>query len=82
MNDFAVLVNKVEDLLVSVTYDKIFPFAGVAAVCLLIYAGIKYITGGPKGSEDAKKTIIAVVIGLLIIIFAAFIVNQVTKLLQ
>ena len=41
-------------------------FGGVLAVLFLIYGGIVYITGGPKGEESAKKIIMNAIIGLIV----------------
>lgn len=47
------------------------PLAGGVAVLMLIIGGIQYM----NNAEQGKKTILATIIGLLIIIFAVFIVQ-------
>ncbi len=57
---------------------------GVIAVLALIIAGITYITsfGDEKKAETAKRTILYVVIGLILIILAGVIVNLVLSTLR
>lgn len=52
-------------------------FAGVVAVFMIVYAGIRYITSGgdPKAVEGAKNTLTWAVIGLIVIILSFFIIN-------
>lgn len=49
----------------------------IAAVIVIIYAGIRYIFAGgeEKKAEEAKNTIVYVVIGLMVIGLSAAIVN-------
>lgn len=62
----------------------LFWLAGVAAVIIIIIAGIQYITsaGSPEQTARAKKTITNAVVGLILVIFAyaivSFIVEQIT----
>jgi hypothetical protein len=50
---------------------------GIVAVCLILYGGFRWMTamGSPEKVDEAKKIIIAGVIGL-IIIFAAYAIAQ------
>lgn len=50
---------------------------GVAAVIMLIIAGLRYITAGGDagGLQAAKNTIIYAIVGLIIAIFAQVIIN-------
>lgn len=60
-------------------FNKVFLWSGIVAVIMLIYGGIQYITsaGNTTGMAKAKTTILYSVIGLLVVIFAAAIVNVV-----
>ena len=55
----------------------LFTLAGALAVAYLIYAGIQYITGGAKGAEAAKGSIINAIIGIAVIVLAYVIVGAV-----
>ena len=54
-----------------------FIWSGIIAVIMIIYGGIQYVTsvGNPQTTSKAKNTLIYSVVGLLIVIFAAAIVN-------
>jgi cytochrome bd-type quinol oxidase subunit 2 len=60
-------------------FNKVFFWSGVVAVIMIIYGGIQYITstGNPAGVAKAKTTILYSIIGLLVVIFAAAIINVV-----
>lgn len=51
-------------------------FAGAAAVIIIIFSGIKLITssGDPQKMQGAKKTLTYGIVGLLVVLFAGFIV--------
>lgn len=57
--------------------DIVIRLAGLAAVFVLIYAGIRYITsqGKPDSLEAAKQTITYAIIGLVLAIMGATIVG-------
>lgn len=59
-------------------------YMGLAAVIVLIIAGIYLIfsNGSEEAKEKAKKIIIYVIVGLLIIAFAATVVNFVDSLID
>lgn len=59
--------------------DTLVVLASVAAVIFITYAGIKFITssGDPIRLASAKKTLIFAIAGLLIILFAYFIIKLV-----
>ncbi|MBU1092282.1 pilin [Patescibacteria group bacterium] len=57
--------------------DIILPIVGALIVILIIWVGIKYITGGVKAEESAKKALVAIFIGVAIILLAYVIVNTV-----
>lgn len=59
--------------------DFLFALAGALAVLWLIYGGILYITGGAKGAEAAKGTIINAVIGVVVILLSYVILNTVVR---
>ena len=60
-------------------FNKAFFWSGVIAVIMIVYGGIQYITstGNPAGVSKAKTTILYSIIGLLVVIFAAAIINVV-----
>lgn len=51
--------------------------AGVAAVIMIIIAGVRYITsnGDPSGIKGAKDAIIYAIVGLIVVVFAQAIVK-------
>lgn len=53
--------------------------AGAIAVVYLIWAGIQYITGGPKGADAAKAQIVNAIIGIAVILLAYVIVGVVKQ---
>jgi hypothetical protein len=67
------------------TFDKYVKFAlnlisiivGIAAVFMIIFAGLRYITSGGKeeGVKNAKNTILYAVIGLVVVALAQIIVH-------
>ncbi|MFH0912287.1 MAG: hypothetical protein V1807_01360 [Patescibacteria group bacterium] len=75
-DQICLLVENIKAGLVN-TYHYAMPIVAILLVIIVIWAGIQYITGGPKGAETAKKTIIAAVIGALIIILSKVILDQV-----
>lgn len=66
--------------LFSSVINALFGFAGVTALILIIYSGIKFMASGgdPKQVEGARKTLTYAVIGLIIIFFAYFIINLIS----
>jgi len=60
----------------------LFALAGALAVAYLIWGGIQYITGGAKGAEAAKGTIINAIIGIVVIVLAYVIVQAVVGMLS
>ena len=61
-------------------YNLIKYTATVIAVVVLLFAGISYITSGgdPSKREQAKNTVMYVVIGLIVIWAAPLVVNFIT----
>ncbi|HKC14928.1 MAG TPA: pilin [Patescibacteria group bacterium] len=57
-------------------------FAGAVALFLIIFSGIKFITSGgdAKQVEGARKTLTYAVLGLVVILLAAFVVNIVSDI--
>jgi type IV secretory pathway VirB2 component (pilin) len=57
-----------------------FLFAGIVAVILIIYSGIKFIFSGgdPKQVEGARKTLTYAIIGFVVILFSVFILNLIS----
>ena len=68
---------------VSSIVNFIFVLAVILALGFLVYGGIRWITsGGSKdGVENARNTIIAAIIGLLVVFLAYFILNFVLQFL-
>jgi len=60
-------------------FNKVFVWSGIIAVIMIIYGGIQYITsaGNSAGVAKAKTTILYSIVGLLVVILAAAIVNVV-----
>lgn len=60
-------------------FNEAFFWAGVITCIMIVWGGIQYITstGNPQGVVKAKNTILYSAIGLIIVIFAATIVNTV-----
>lgn len=58
----------------------LFAFAGVVALFLIIFSGIKFILSGgdAKQVEGARKTLTYAVIGLLVILFSLLILNLIS----
>lgn len=67
------------------TFDKYVKFAlnllsiivGIAAVFMIIFAGLRYVTSGGKeeGVKNAKNTILYAIIGLVVVALAQIIVH-------
>lgn len=60
-------------------FNKVFFWSGIVAVIMIVYGGIQYTTstGNPAGTAKAKTTILYSIIGLLVVILAAAIINVV-----
>lgn len=60
-------------------FNRVFFWSGIIAVIMIVYGGIQYITsaGNPSGITKAKTTILYSIVGLLVVIMAAAIVNVV-----
>ncbi len=58
-------------------------FVGIIVVIIVIWAGFKWMTSGGKDEKvtDAKKTLINLVVGLVIMLSAYSIINFVIKAL-
>jgi len=57
-----------------------FLFAGIVAVILIIYSGIKFILSGgdPKQVEGARKTLTYAIIGFIVILLSFAILNLIS----
>lgn len=75
------LITKLKDLISIILTTKILPVAGAIVVILIIWTGIRYITGGPKAEESAKKAFVAIFIGVAIIMLAYVIINLIQRLI-
>lgn len=65
--------------LVNLIVRNLFIIAGVILFVMIIYAGFQYITN-PKGPDEAKSILTAAAIGL-ILMFAAYWVLQIVKII-
>jgi len=66
--------------IVQLILNLAFGGAGLVAVFYLVYGGYLYITsGGGEQAENAKKTILNAIIGLVVIIIAFALVNFIWK---
>lgn len=72
-------INSILDiwLIVAAVIEIILRLAGVAAVIMILYGGIRYTTsmGNPEAVVSAKNTIIYALVGLLIAIAASLIIT-------
>jgi len=59
-----------------------FLFAGIVAVILIIYSGIKFIFSGgdAKQAEAARKTLTYAIIGFVVVLFSFFILNLISTI--
>lgn len=59
-----------------------FIFAGIIAVILIIFSGIKFITSGgdPKQVEGARKTMTYAIIGFVLILLSFAILNLISHI--
>lgn len=73
-----------DDGIVKDITNKVLLVVGVVAVIMLIIGGIRYMTSGgdSKKVTDAKNTVLYAIIGLIIVILSAAIVNFVTNTLS
>lgn len=57
-------------------------FAGIVAVVMIIFAGIKFITSGgdPKQTEGARKTLTYSILGLLLVILSFAILRFIAEI--
>jgi hypothetical protein len=64
-------------LIVAAVIEILLRLAALAAVALVLYGGVQYITsqGDPGKTKQARGTIVSAVIGLLISVSAATIVT-------
>ena len=60
-------------------FNKVFVWSGIVAVIMIVYGGIQYVTsaGNSAAVSKAKTTILYSIVGLLVVILAAAIVNVV-----
>jgi len=59
-----------------------FLFAGIVAVILIIYSGIKFIFSGgdAKQAEAARKILTYAIIGFIVVLFSVFILNLISTI--
>lgn len=69
--------------IISWALGVLFAVAALAAVAFLIWGGIKWITsGGDKGKvEAARNTIVAAIIGIIVVVLSFVILNFVIQIL-
>ncbi len=77
------LVNNIGDvwLIVAAVIDMLLWVAGIGAVFMVIYGGVKYTTsmGEPDATAQARNTIIYALVGLLLAISASLLVTFIAK---
>lgn len=66
--------------LVNLIVRNVFVFAGILLFFLIILAGYKFVLGGKKGAEDAKKIATNAIVGF-VIMFTAYWVVQLIKII-
>lgn len=66
-------------VLIDLIVRNLFPIAGVILFVMIIFAGFQYITN-PKGPDEARSILEAAIIGL-IIMFAAYWILQIVKII-
>lgn len=66
--------------LVNLITENIFRVAGIVLMFMMLMAGFKFVTGGKKGAEDARGILTSAIAGF-IIMFSAYWVIQIIKLL-
>lgn len=78
---FAVLCNLTPEKSLGFIFTAIIVVAILVALFFLIWGGIKWvISGGDKAKVDAaRQTIVAAVVGLIIVFLAWFIMNLITQ---
>ncbi|HEY4524634.1 MAG TPA: pilin [Patescibacteria group bacterium] len=69
--------------LVQAIINWLLGLGGALAVIAIVYSGIMYITAGddPTKAETAKKNLVWAVIGVVIILLAYVIINEVARIL-
>ena len=65
--------------LINLIVRNLFVLAGIILFFLIIFAGFKFVTGGKKGVESAKTMMTTAIVGF-IIMFTAYWVVQIVKI--
>ena len=68
----------IKDNITSFLSNFLLPVAGAIIVLMVIWGGFQYIQGNP---EAGKKTLTAAIIGLVIIVISALIINQIVNII-
>lgn len=76
------LIARVASSLYYLANNILFPVAGAICIVIIIWGGIQIITGGTKGAETGKKTIIAALIGLIIVVLSYVILNTIVTIVS
>jgi type IV secretory pathway VirB2 component (pilin) len=77
MSDLISLVEKLQTTAQRIGSELLLPFGGAIAVVFLIWGGIQYM----NNPEAGKKTVIATVIGLVVIALASLLIFLVNDIL-
>lgn len=77
MDKLLSLVNQLQDTAQRIGHELLLPIGGAIAVVALIWGGIQYM-GNP---EAGKKTVIAAIIGLIIVALASYLIFVVNEIL-
>ncbi len=77
MENLNKLIISLETYVYNFGQDFLLPLAGIIIVIMIIWGGVQYIQGNAEGG---KKTLIAAIIGLVIIAIASLIIREVAEI--
>lgn len=76
------LIEKVTSSLQFLGQQYLIPGIWIIAMLVIAYSGIKYITGGVKGGEEAKKSIMAAMVGLIIVAISYLLIKTIIDIVS
>jgi len=71
------LLDTLQSYLLDVGNNFLLPLAGTIIVVMIIWGGLQYVQGNAEGG---KKTLLAAIIGLVIIVIASLIIQEVANI--
>lgn len=77
MENLNKLIISLETYVYNIGQNFLLPLAGVIIVIMIIWGGLQYVQGNAEGG---KKTLIAAIVGLVIIVLASLIIQEVAKI--